>query len=94
MQATLNVRIDSVVKSRGDETLRRHGISTSEAVRALWDYLGTHKTLPEFLRKETKEEAKKRRRLKAIDGLSGIGKGKYSKLSDDELREIYMSQYE
>lgn len=48
--AQLNVRLPAEVKRSGDATLARCGVSATDAVRALWRYLGEHEELPSFMR--------------------------------------------
>ncbi len=49
MDATLNVRMNASLKERDDKVLRDHGVSTSTAVRALWQELVSTRELPLFL---------------------------------------------
>ena len=51
--AQLNVRVPAELKRGGDEVLSRFGISASEAVRGLLDYVVSHQAPPEFLAKPT-----------------------------------------
>ena len=48
--AQLNVRLSTEVKRSGDATLARCGVSATDAVRALWRYLGERGELPGFMR--------------------------------------------
>ena len=45
----MNTRLDAGLKARGDATLERFGKSATDAVRALWGYLATERTLPDFM---------------------------------------------
>lgn len=85
-QATINVRIDATMKSRGDEVLKRFGISTTEAVKLLWRELARTKELPQFLAESEREEerAQLRRKRAALAGLRGIAKPD-AELSDEAL---------
>ena len=42
----MNVRMDSVLKRAGDAALVRAGLTPTLAVRALWEYLAVHGSLP------------------------------------------------
>ena len=44
MASTLNIRIDSALKERGDKVLKENGISVTEAIRALWETLARKRT--------------------------------------------------
>ena len=46
MASTLNIRIDSTLKERGDKVLRENGISVTEAIRVLWETLAKTHELP------------------------------------------------
>ena len=48
-QATINVRMNAALKERGDGVLREHGLSTSQAIRALWRQLAQTREVPAFL---------------------------------------------
>lgn len=47
--ATLNVRLPEDLKKRGGKVLERNGLSVSDAVRGLYEYLQDNQSLPEFL---------------------------------------------
>lgn len=94
MQATLNIRIDQTLKVRGDKVLRAHGVSTSAAVRALWEHLAATKELPDFLHEAHRDEKACEKKKAALKALAGIGEGPYSNLTDEELNAIYLSRYE
>lgn len=55
--AQLNARIDLQVKREGDAALARAGVSATEAIRALWNYLAETGRLPNFMREQTEEPA-------------------------------------
>ena len=90
-QATINVRIDATTKSRGDEVLKRFGISTTEAVKLLWRELARTKELPQFLVESGREEeqAQLRRKRAALAGLRGIAKPS-AELSDEALDALML----
>ena len=48
-QATLNVRLSPTLKQHGLEVLEQAGVSVTEAVRALFEYLEENRELPECL---------------------------------------------
>ena len=94
MDATLNVRMSAPLKKRGDKVLRDNGISTSEAIRALWQELADTRKLPAFLEREKQQAAAKKSKLHALDALTGIAQGSLSNLSDRELEALGMERYE
>ncbi|MFQ8869067.1 MAG: type II toxin-antitoxin system RelB/DinJ family antitoxin, partial [Eggerthella lenta] len=47
--ATLNVRLPEDLKDRGAQVLRREGVSVSDAVRGLYEYMEKEQRLPEFI---------------------------------------------
>ena len=94
MDATLNVRMSASLKQRGDKVLRDNGISTSAAVRALWQELADTRKLPAFLKAEGQDSSAKKAKLRALDNLTGVAQGKLSKLSDRELEALGMERYE
>ena len=55
--AQINARLSASLKQEGDRTLSRFGASATEAVRALWTYLGTERKLPDFMARTTEESA-------------------------------------
>ena len=57
MAATqMNIRIDASLKKTGDAALLAQGYTASQAIRALWEYLTTQKTLPPALEKLIHQE--------------------------------------
>lgn len=88
MQSVLNVRMDSLLKERGDKVLSDNGVSVSGAVRALWAELVKTRTIPEFMREPEGAEQRKRERLDALERLSLLGadkaEGLASSIVDDE----------
>jgi len=71
-QATINVRMNAALKERGDGVLREHGLSTSQAIRALWRQLAQTREVPAFLldAEVGRAEVERRRKRAALDGLS------------------------
>ena len=94
MEVTLNVRMNAPLKERGDKVLRENGISTSAAVRALWQELATTRELPEFLKEATQEASSRRAKKAALDALTGVAQGALSDMSDDQLEAVGMARYE
>ncbi|MEA5019406.1 MAG: type II toxin-antitoxin system RelB/DinJ family antitoxin [Gordonibacter sp.] len=94
MQATLNIRIEQTLKERGDKVLRDHGVSTSAAVRALWEQLAASRELPVFLQESLREQDGRAKKKVALRALAGIGEGSCSNLSDGEMHALYGSRYE
>ena len=67
MASTLNIRIDSTLKERGDKVLRENGISVTEAIRVLWETLAKTHELPEFLQGQDPKKEAMRKKLDAIE---------------------------
>lgn len=71
--ATLNVRMSKELKGNGDAVLERCGISVSEAVRGLYEYLAREQKLPDFIAtKEDRVSEKTRARREAFRQIIGI----------------------
>ncbi|MCL1797872.1 MAG: hypothetical protein FWG24_06155 [Eggerthellaceae bacterium] len=73
--ATLNVRMPEELKFGGDAVLEREGISVSNAVRGLYEYLKTNQDIPDFIRNNEDKEAKReltRKRREALEKTIGI----------------------
>ena len=93
MESTLNVRIDAPLKERGDRVLREYGVSTSAAVRALWQELASTRKLPAFLQNAVEQDSAKQKKIAALESLVGVAEGSLSALSDEELKAVSMSRY-
>ena len=94
MQTTLNVRMDAALKERGDKVLRECGVSTSEAVRALWSELASTRELPDFLSKASDASAQRAGRRAALLALAGVGEGACANLTDEEMARMEEARYE
>lgn len=83
--AVLNIRLPEELKRHGNQVLERNGISTSEAVRRLYEYLESEQDIPEFMNDcaNTKEFEKRRRALRTIAGSLHIPRG----LDIEDLRQ-------
>ena len=90
-EATINVRINAALKERGDKILRDYGLSTSEVVRLLWDFLAQEHRLPAFLQEvlATKKNDDRERKRKALDGFVGIA-ASGATLTDEEIDELHL----
>ena len=94
MDAALNVRMNAVLKERGDKVLRENGVSASAAVRALWREMAASRALPSFLVEASQEAAGKKAKALALESLAGVAQGSLSCLSDAELEAVGMARYE
>ena len=102
--ATINIRIDAALKKRGDAVLKEHGISTTTAIKMLWEELSQTRELPEFVlrKQEDSLEQEKKRKLAALKRLGRTGSSvserneplpSYKELRDqmyDDMFEEYM----
>lgn len=100
VQATINVRINGALKERGDMVLRKNGMSTTQAIRGLWEQLAKTHELPDFLQVDEAIEAdrEKQRRKKALLGLAGCASGSRGPETDEALAQVrfeaLMEKYE
>lgn len=83
MEAVLTVRLDKEVKERGVAVMSELGYSPSAAVRALFDYVIKHDSLP-FLEEKRLEEAEIRKRIAAF---VACHTAEPFTMTDEELRE-------
>lgn len=89
--ATLNVRMSGDLKEAGDQVLREHGLSVSEAVRDLYEYLQEEQSLPPFLAvKEDRLTEKTRKRRELLPAVIGCVS---SDVDLNELRQEKMAKY-
>ena len=44
----MNVRVDAQLKDAVDDVLARLGMTSSQAVRILWEYIATHEAMPQL----------------------------------------------
>lgn len=99
-QVTINVRINGTLKERGDSVLRKNGVSTTQAIRGLWEQLAQTHQLPDFLQvgEDAEVEREKRRRKKALLGLANCARGSHEAETDELLDQIrfegLMEKYE
>lgn len=71
--AQLNVRVDQDIKRAGDSTLARLGVSASDAVRALWEYLAQAQELPSFMRAKALDASSAPHAAAAVQAPVGAG---------------------
>ena len=69
--ATLNVRLPKDLKRHGAQVLDRNGLSVSDAVRGLYEYMQDNQCLPQFLQKNDEDSVYERRR-KLARSMTGI----------------------
>ncbi len=68
---TINARLDASLKRRGGQVLDRCGVSTTEAIRRLYEYLDREQAVPEWMRDvdgDAAEIERKRRKLRSLAG--------------------------
>ena len=90
--ATLNVRLPEELKKHGAQVLDRNGVSVSDAVRGLYEYLQKNQCLPAFLEKaEEKTVYEQRRELaRSLVGIVSIPEGFDARQAHEErLAEKY-----
>ena len=94
MDATLNVRMSAALKERGDKVLRENGMSTSAAVRGLWQEMAETRKLPAFLERIAQDDSAKQGKIAALESLAGVAQGLLSDITDEELNKVGMARYE
>lgn len=75
---TINARLEEPLKRHGMQVLDRQGISTSEAVRRLFEYLEREQTVPDWMRAEAdgaREIDERRARLRSLVGCVSLPAG-------------------
>lgn len=92
MEATLNVRMEAPLKQRGDSVLREHGISTSEAVRALWRHMAETHSVPDFMTEDSSDKAR-HEKMAALAELLGSAEGALTHATDAELESLGKARY-
>lgn len=68
----LNTRISPELKRRGDAVFAREGLTSSEVVRAVWEYAATRQEVPECVRKG--DASAQEQRLRAVRDGAGIAR--------------------
>ena len=68
----LNTRIDPELKRRGDAVFAREGLTSSEVVRAVWEYAATRQKAPDCVRKGDASELEQR--LGAVREGAGVAR--------------------
>ncbi len=83
MEAVVTSRMDARIKDRGSAVMRREGLTPSQAVRQLFEYVARHDKLP-FSTKPSLSQEEVRRRIARFDAC-------HTKQpltsTDDELRD-------
>lgn len=87
-QATINVRLSASLKKRGDEVLKRSGVSPTQAIRALWEEMARTRMVPDFILQEAHqgEDEERQRKMAALRGLDGLALDKPQHLSGKKKR--------
>ena len=72
--ATLNVRLNKDLKQRGDAVLAREGISTTHAVRKLYQYLDQNQEVPTWVKESNTEDTYelRRKRMRELVGIACV----------------------
>ncbi len=73
-QSTINVRINTTLKKRGDDVLSKAGGSPSQAIRALWAEMARTRVVPDFILRDLREGTQEERERKhsALRGLNNL----------------------
>ena len=93
--ATLNVRMDEGLKERGNQVFARRGISTTEAVRKLYEYVDREQDVPKWMESSSAEDeiARKRRLLRELVGVISVPKdydvkADYAAYLDEKYKDL------
>lgn len=74
--ATLNIRLPEDLKRHGGQVLDRAGVSTSDAVRGLYEYMDREQKVPDFIQPVAQDTvAAKRQALRALAGAVKLPEG-------------------
>ena len=68
----LNTRIDPELKRRGDAVFAHEGLTSSEVVRAVWEYAAKSQKVPECIRKG--DVSAQEQRLRAVRDGAGVAR--------------------
>ncbi|MBR2835575.1 MAG: type II toxin-antitoxin system RelB/DinJ family antitoxin [Coriobacteriales bacterium] len=67
LSTQMNTRIDRALKNQGDTVFARYGITSSQAIRSLWQYAASHDDIPDYLKHQLSEiEDQKKKQFKAL----------------------------
>ena len=88
--ATINVRLPEDLKASGEEVLNREGLSVSDAVRRLYEYLDEAQAVPEFLKNTLGPDspdlvAEQRARLESLAGIADPTNASLESIKDERL---------
>lgn len=89
----MNIRMDSTLKEAGNAAIAELGLTPSQVVRALWEYVAVQGNLPPMLGRAFKthangENSENDRHLSHVDGGAAIVSTFYETIGIDEpLRE-------
>lgn len=88
---TINIRINSTLKERGDAVLKQNGISTTEAIRMLWEEMSQTRQLPDFIARKQENSANsiREKKFKALDCLCAIAQPTDFSPTDKHLFDEY-----
>ena len=64
--ATLNIRLEPTLKQHGAAVLQREGLTVTEAVRALYEYMDEHQEFPDVLRADSQAKQRKANRRRDL----------------------------
>lgn len=68
--AVLNIRLPEELKKHGNQVLEREGVSVSQVVRDLYEFMSAEQDIPSFAKRANEEDRYERRR-KALREIQG-----------------------
>ena len=78
ISGTINARLPEGLKRHGMQVLDREGVSVSQAVRSLFEFLETEQTVPSWMVAEKSGDAEveaNRRKLRSLVGVASVPAG-------------------
>lgn len=75
---TINVRLPEDLKLRGNKVLEREGVSTTQAIRRLYERLEKEQKIPDWIAGKTNSQSEvehRRKKLRELAGCATLPKG-------------------
>lgn len=74
---TINARLPEDLKLQGNKVLEREGISTTQAIRRLYEYLEKEQKIPDWIADKADDQSeveRRRRKLRELTGCASLPK--------------------
>ena len=89
--AMLNVRMDKDLKAQGERVLAKQGVSATEAIRGLYQFMEQTEEVPDFCRtgSETLPPEARRQKMRQMVGIAKMAPGEdLSTLKQERLSRL------